>query len=173
MLTTVVLVLCFSCSPGNIVPTEERSRGATVYSAGFCQFSKSYHSKNCVLSPMYHNIICRKIPPIPYFLSSSSCFFSSPPPELRKMFSSPASVPLDKHISSIYYMCIIYFPFPRRKAPHHNPASIFIDSLISASGGFLLQPLLPEVLSGGFLLQPLLPKVLSGGFCFRPQKNTT
>ena len=157
MLTTIVLVLCFSCSPGNIVPTEERIRGATVYRAGFCQIYKSCHNIICLIPPCTIERNATNFLPSPIFIPSSACFFSSPPGASQEGF--PASVPLDKHISSIYYIVThIYFPFPRRKAPHHNPAYFFIDSLISASGGFLLQPLLPEVLSGGSSLIKVLDK---------------
>ena len=121
MLTTVVLVLCFLCSPGNIVSTEERIWGATVYSAGFVQFSKSYYRENCVLSLMYHNIIClipsctieRNAPTFP----RAPFFYTSPQPprELRKMFSSPASVPLDNLFPSIYTVFVIIFLSPGGK----------------------------------------------------------
>ena len=144
--------MCFSCSPGNIVPTEAISRSATVYSAGFCQFSKSYYREKC--PPLTQlSLPSPTFPRAPTF----PIFFSSPP-ELRKMFSSPASLSPWQSFSFYLYCICNYFPFPRRKAPHHNPASIFIDSLISASGGFCFRKT---------TLQPLLPKVLSGGFCFR------
>lgn len=138
MLTTVVLVLCVLCSPGNIVPTEERSRGATVYRAGFCQFSKSCHREKCHPPIIVHTFFSFLLPPGSFArrfsLVSSQEIFSLVSSQEGFLLLLPS--PLDKLFPSIYYMCIIYFPFPRRKAPHHNPASIFIDSLISASGGF-------------------------------------
>ena len=99
-----------------------------------------------------------KCPRAPSFPHPPLFSFFFPPGSFARNFSPclftrrfPPSFPCFRSSwhSSLFilpYTCI-YFPFPRRKAPHHNPASIFIVSLISASGGFLCAGVYPHTQS--------------------------